>query len=122
MDTTRHIPVPLCIALLASCRAATNVGGVQSGAVESAGGQALRAIDSTIVVVPPTVYTTRLNIARVDVTPDSLVVRLAVTTCRDTTRGPMFGGAGYDYVFRRVATRWLFESDVARGSGDGYCN
>jgi hypothetical protein len=84
-------------------------------------GQALRAIDSTIFVTPPTVYTTRLNIVRVTGALDSLVVRLAVTTCRDTPRGVMFGGAGYDYVFRRAATGWKFESDRPRGSGDGRC-
>lgn len=84
-------------------------------------GQALRAIDSTILVATPTVYTTRLNIVRVAASTDSLVVHLAVTICRDTPRGVMFGGAGYDYLFRRAGTQWVFHSDAARGNGDGPC-
>jgi hypothetical protein len=84
-------------------------------------GQALRAIDSTIFVTPPTVYTTRLNVVSVTVATDSLVVRVAVTTCRDTPRGVMFGGAGYDYVLRRTGAQWILQSDRARGNGDGVC-
>jgi hypothetical protein len=84
-------------------------------------GRELKAIDSTIIVTSPTTYTTRVNIVSVDVRADSMFVRLAITQCRNTSRGVWFGGTGYDYVFRKAGVEWVLASNRARGSGDGRC-